>query len=38
MMGLRPTKAHEKRGVAQTLVCMSAPQLPQGNLSFEAQT
>jgi hypothetical protein len=24
-MGLPPTKAHEERGVAQTLVCMSAP-------------
>jgi glycosyltransferase involved in cell wall biosynthesis len=37
-MGLRPTKVHEKRGVAQTLVCMSAPQLPQGDLSSVAQT
>jgi hypothetical protein len=37
-MGLGPTKPHEKRGVAQTLVCMSAPQLPLGDLSSVAQT
>ena len=37
-MGLGPRKAHEKRGVAQALVCMSAPQLPPGDLSSLAQT
>jgi hypothetical protein len=37
-MSLWPAKAPEKRGVAQTLVCMSALQLPQCELGSVAQT